>query len=216
MKKSKSNFSFVFWLSGIIFLLFGIYFNLNNAEFKRNGITTTAEIVAIEKYYDLDDEEEIDVYVQYTVGNTIYKTKLDYYSDFLSEGDIITIIYLPENPHKITYAKFNMVPQILLFTAAGICFIAGFVSLFWGFFSRLKRYRLKGNKVIATIKKFYCQANFRILNKYVARLVCVDAEGNQYETRFLYDNRKLIEVGSQIVVYVNKKNPKKYAIDVEQ
>ena len=134
MKKSKLNFSFVFWLSGIIFLLVGIYFNLNNAEFKRNGITTTAEIVAIEKYYDLDDEEEIDVYVQYTVGNTIYKTKLDYYSDFLSEGDIITIIYLPENPHKITYAKFNMVPQILLFTVAGICFVVGFISLFWGFF----------------------------------------------------------------------------------
>lgn len=82
MKKSKLNFSFVFLLSGIIFLLVGIYFNLNNTEFKRNGITTTAEIVAIEKYYDLDDEEEIDVYVQYTVGNTIYKTKLDYYSIF--------------------------------------------------------------------------------------------------------------------------------------
>ena len=135
MKKSKSNFSFVFWLSGIIFLLFGIYFNLNNAEFKRNGITTTAEIVAIEKYYDLDDEEEIDVYVQYTVGNTIYKTKLDYYSDFLSEGDIITIIYCPKilikslMPNSIWFRKYYCLQlQAYVLLPVSLVFLGDFLA----------------------------------------------------------------------------------------
>ena len=135
MKKSKSNFSFVFWLSGIIFLLFGIYFNLNDAEFKRNGITTTAEIVAIEKYYDLDDEEEIDVYVQYTVGNTIYKTKLDYYSDFLSEGDIITIIYCPKilikslMPNSIWFRKYYCLQlQAYVLLSVSLVFFGDFLA----------------------------------------------------------------------------------------
>ena len=71
MKKSKKLLVFLCLISGV----------------------TQAEIVRIEKDYDTDGEEKITVYVKYTVENTTYTRKLDYYSFTLHEGDIITILY---------------------------------------------------------------------------------------------------------------------------
>ncbi len=112
-----------------MFLLCGVYFTLGNAEFKKNGIKTKAEIVSIEKTYYSKDSEKTDVYVKYSVDDTIYTSRLDYYSDGLREGDIITILYLPDNPHKLTYPKFNAVPQTLFFAGAAICVVFSFVCL---------------------------------------------------------------------------------------
>ncbi len=193
----------------------GIYLNSRTSEFKKNGIATQAEIVRIEKHYDSKDREEIDVYVKYTVGNTTYTSKLDYYSDGLHEGDIIKILYLPDNPNKITYSKFNTVPQILFFAGAAICIVFSFVCLFTIVINKFNSNKLKGDRVIATVKQFDYNKNLRILEKHPASLVCVDSIGNYYKTRFLYDKQKIIEVGSQVVIYINKKNPKKYTIDIE-
>ena len=120
MKKSKKLLIFLCLISGVIFLLAGFYLTSRTSEFKKNGIETQAEIVLIEKDYDTDGEEKITVYVKYTVENTTYTRKLDYYSFTLHEGDIITILYLPDTPGKITYPKFNTVPQTLFFVGPSL------------------------------------------------------------------------------------------------
>ena len=91
MKKSKTKLFFICLVCGVIFLLVGIYLTSRTSEFKKNGKTTQAEIVLIEKNYDSKGREEISVYVKYTVQNTTYTRELDYYSDGLREGDMITI-----------------------------------------------------------------------------------------------------------------------------
>lgn len=129
MKKSKTKLFFFCLICGIIFLLVSIYLTSRTSEFKKEGVTTQAEIVLIENSYDSKGSEEIIVYVRYTVENTTYTRELDYYSDGLREGDMITILYLPDNPSKITYSKFNTVPQTLFFVAGIICIISGLACL---------------------------------------------------------------------------------------
>ena len=215
MKKSKKLLIFLCLVSGVIFLSAGIYLNSRTSEFKKNGIETQAEIVLIEKDYDTDGEEKITVYVKYTVENTTYTIKLDYYSFTLHEGDIITILYLPDAPGKITYPKFNTVPQTLFFVGGGICIAAGLAYLVAIVINKTKRDKLKGNGLIAIIKQFDYRQNLRVFGKHPASLICVDSTGNYYKTRFLYDAKKRIEVGTQVVVYVDEKNSKKYFVDIE-
>lgn len=121
MKKSKTKLFFLCFVSGVIFLSVGVYLSLRTVDFQKNGITTQAEIVLIEKNQDEKGKEEITVYVKYIVENTEYIGCLDYYSDLLSEGNMVTILYLPDNPQKIIYSKFNTLPQILFFVGAAVC-----------------------------------------------------------------------------------------------
>ena len=215
MKKSKKLLVFLCLISGVIFLSAGFYLTSRTSEFKKNGIETQAEIVLIEKDYDTDGEEKITVYVKYTVENTTYTRKLDYYSFTLHEGDIITILYLPDAPGKITYPKFNTVPQTLFFVGGGICIAAGLAYLVAIVINKTKRDKLKENGLIAIVKQFDYRQNLRVFGKHPASLVCADGTGNYYKTRFLYDAKKRIEVGSQVIVYVDEKNSKKYFVDIE-
>ena len=102
--------------------------SLRATKFQRDGIKTQAEIVRIEKDYDVNHKEEISVYVQYTVGDTTYTEKLDYYASNLSVGEIVPIYYLPDNPTSISYAKAQFLPSVLFYAGAGICLgFAGFI-----------------------------------------------------------------------------------------
>ena len=175
MKKSKTILFFFCLICGIIFLLVGIYLTSRTSEFKENGITTQAEIILIENSYDSKGREEITVYVRYTVENTTYTRKLDYYSDGLREGDMITILYLPNNPSKITYSKFNTIPQTLFYTGGSVCIIFSVAFLVAIVINKFNCNKLKGNRLIAIIKEFDYRQNLRIFGKYPARLVCVDS-----------------------------------------
>ena len=214
MKKSKTILFFFCLICGIIFLLVGIYLTSRTSEFKENGITTQAEIILIENSYDSKGREEITVYVRYTVENTTYTRELDYYSDGLREGDMITILYLPNNPSKITYSKFNTIPQTLFYTGGGVCIISSVAFLVAIVINKSNFNKLKGNRLIAIIKEFDYRQNLRVFGKHPASLVCVDSIGNYYKTRFLYDKQKMIAVGSFVVVYVDEENSKKYFIDI--
>lgn len=110
---------FLCLISGVIFLSAVFYLTSRTSEFKKNGIETQAEIVLIAKDYDTDGEEKITVYAKYTVENTTYTRKLDYYSFTLHEGDIITILYLPEDPSEITYPN-SIQSRKLYFLSAGV------------------------------------------------------------------------------------------------
>lgn len=214
MKKSKTKLFFICLVCGVIFLLVGIYLTSRTSEFKKNGKTTQAEIVLIEKNYDSKGREEISVYVKYTVQNTTYTRELDYYSNGLREGDMITISYLPNNPSKITYSKFNTIPQTLFFVGGSICIICSIACLVAIVINKFNCNKSKGNRLIAIIKDFDYRQNLRVFGKHPASLVCVDSIGNYYKTRFLYDKQKMIAVGSFVVVYVDEENSKKYFIDI--
>ena len=118
---------------------------------------------------------------------------------------MITISYLPNNPSKITYSKFNTIPQILFFVGGSICIICSIACLVAIVINKFNCNKSKGNRLIAIIKEFDYRQNLRVFGKHPASLVCVDSIGNYYKTRFLYDKQKMIAVGSFVVVYVDEK-----------
>lgn len=129
MKKSKKKLFLLSLISGLAFLCVGLFLSARTTEFNRNGIKTQAEVVLIEREYDADHHEEISVYVKYTVSNTVYTRKLDYYASNLREGDTVTILYLPNDPSSITYAKTRFLPPAIFYAGAGVCFIFSVTAL---------------------------------------------------------------------------------------
>ncbi|MBQ8290976.1 MAG: DUF3592 domain-containing protein [Clostridia bacterium] len=108
-------------ISGLIFLFAGIYLSAKSTKFERNGIKVQATVVRIDKEYDANGKEDISVFVQYTVGNTTYTSKLDYYASHLHEGSIVPILYLPDSPASITYAKGRFFAPVLFYAGAAVC-----------------------------------------------------------------------------------------------
>ena len=121
MKKSKAKLIILLLISGVIFLCAGILLSARSTEFQRKGIKIKAEIVRIEREYDANDKEEISVYVQYTVDNTTYTRELDYYASGLYEGMTVEILYLPDKPSSIAYAKTQALPPILFYVGGAVC-----------------------------------------------------------------------------------------------
>lgn len=218
MRKSKKKLFLLLLISGIIFLCAGIFLSAKATKFERNGIKTQAEVVRIEREYDANYKEEISVYVKYTVGNTTYTRELDYYASGLYEGDIVTILYLPDDPASITYAKTQFLPPVLFYVGAGICLGFGVFVALSGVVGggRLKRLKENGQKVTAIIKRFDYNRNTRVGGKHPATLTCADSFGNTYETKFLYEYGRHFNIGDTITVYVDSVNEKKYAIDVQE
>lgn len=143
MKKSKKKLFLLLCISGTIFLLAGIFLSAKATQFEREGIRIQAEVVRIEWEYDANYKEEISVYVKYTVGNTTYTRKLDYYDSGMREGDIVTILYLANSPTSITYAKTRFLPPVLFYAGGGICLAVGAFVAVTGVIGAGKLKRLK-------------------------------------------------------------------------
>ena len=205
MKKTNTKMFVLCLFCGLVFLAVGFYFCSVGGEFRRNGVKTQAEIVRIDKKYE-DGEEKASVFVKYTVKNTEYESLLNYYSDFLREGDTVPILYLRNNPKKITYTKNRAVLPIAFFTGAGICFAFSAIAVI-GIVrnNKIDGKRKSGDGVTARVTLFDRRENVRVLGKNPVHIICEDANGNCYETRFLYDGRRMIGLGSSVVVYVNQK-----------
>ena len=218
MKKSKKKLFLLLLISGIIFLCVGIFLSAKATKFERDGIEIQAEVVKIEREYDTNDNEKISVYVKYTVGNKTYTRELDYYANDLYEGAIVTVLYLPNEPASITYAKTKNLPPVLFYVGAGICLGCSLFIFLSGVMGdgRLNRLKENGKKVTAVIKRFDYNKMIRVNGKYPATLTCVDSFENTYHIKFLYKYRKIINIGDTITVYVDRENEKKYAIDVQE
>lgn len=120
MKNNKKNLILI--VSGIVFILVGVYFSLQSIEFSKSGAPVKAEIVSIEREYNSDKKEKIKVFVEYVVDSKKYQSTLDFYSSALKKGDIITVLYLKDNPSKIHYAQFDFVPKLLFYAGGITCF----------------------------------------------------------------------------------------------
>ncbi len=132
MRRNASLTAMLF-ICAVVFLFVGFFMMAKKTEFRRKGIETQAEIVRIEKDYNEDGDENVKVYVKYTVGEREYTEELDYYSIALKEGDFVSVYYLPSNPSKISYAKDGYFLPIAFMVASAVCLVFGVykvISLF--------------------------------------------------------------------------------------
>lgn len=213
MKKIRKIISCLFIiLFGVLFFVVGIFASKQSAEFERDGIETQAEIVRIE--YG-DDET---VYVQYTVGDTTYTNELDFYSFTMKEGDIVNILYLLDNPNRITNLSTLKVPQTIFYVIGGIFAGLGILLLVLDAKKKSQFNRLKqsGYIVAAVITRFDVNKYSRVYGEHPAIIECKDSVGNIYKKKFLCGRREFFAVGDSITVYVDRQNEKKYVIDVDE
>ena len=121
MKKPKRKILLLLLPSAIIFLCAGIFLTVDATKFQREGIKTQAEIVFIEQKDVNDENAEITVYVKYTVNNTEYTEKLNFYTSSFKVGSLVPIYYLQNNPSTISYARMQFFLPVLFFVSAVVC-----------------------------------------------------------------------------------------------
>lgn len=215
MKKYKTY--IIVLLFGLVLIGIGMVIAINSANFEKNGIKTRAEIVDI-KYDRNNEDTRTDVYVKYTANGKEYVSLLGSYSSSWKIGDRFIILYDAENPERITYPKGNLTAQILCFSIGGaiVVIIGGFIVYGAINKSKRKRYIRSGRKIEATVVELDIKNNTHVLGSSPARIVCRDADGNDYEKNFLYGKECNVAFDSKVDVYINEHNPDKYYIDVGQ
>ena len=217
MKKSKNGLAIFIAVFGVILVAAAAFIAIRSSVYRKNGIETVATITRIERKTDSDGDDNASVYVSYTVDGENYEGKLDYYSSFMRVGNTVKIFYMPDDPQDMISAGSNVVLVTIMIAFGIICIGLGtaYVAVPAAKKRRLNRLKTNGRRVDARVKEFDCPKKTRVMGKNIARLVCVDPDGNRYETRFLYDNQRYFDIETPVAVYVDPDDPEKYAIDVE-
>ena len=217
MKKSKNGLAIFIAVFGVILVAAAAFIAIRSSVYRKNGIETVATITRIERKTDSDGDDKESVYVSYTVDGENYEGKLDYYSSFMRVGNTVKIFYMPDDPQDMISAGSNVVLVTIMIAFGIICIGLGTacVAVPAAKKRRLNRLKTNGRRVDARVKEFDCPGKTRVMGKNIARLVCVDPDGNRYETRFLYDNQRYFDIETPVAVYVDTDDPEKYAIDVE-
>ena len=204
---------------GAMFLAVGLVFVWRDAAFREKGVETDAVIVRIDSDYDFDREKyELEVYVEYAVGQTVYTERLGYYSSGMDVGDVISIRYMPENPGEIAYTGMRAVILPCICCALGIVFLgigAFFALRRAGMEIRLKRLKEEGRQVSAVIRRIDCNHRVYILERNPAVLVCADQEGREYRTKIMHGRLAVWQPGERVSVSVDRADPEKYAVDAD-
>lgn len=217
MKKSKNGLAIFIAVFGVMLVAAAAFIAIRSSVYRKNGIETVATITRIERKSDSDGDDNESVYVSYTVDGENYEGKLDYYSSFMRVGNTVKIFYMPDDPQDMISAGSNVVLVTIMIAFGIICIGLGTacVAVPAAKKRRLKRLKTHGRRVDARVKEFDCPGKTRVMGKNIARLVCVDPDGNRYETRFLYDRQRYFDIETPVAVYVDPDDTEKYAIDVD-
>jgi len=90
---------------GLGFLISGIITYVNRAELINNGSETTAIVTEIR--ISRARGAGTNVFVMYIVGGVVYNNRIDLQSGTTYVGDIVDILYNPNNPYNITLLQLK-------------------------------------------------------------------------------------------------------------
>ncbi len=215
MKKSNVGVIIVLLIVGCFFTFAGIMLARQDVKFQEQGISTQATITYIDRG---DEDDSATVYVTYTVDEAIYTERLGFYASWMERGQMISILYMPDDPGDIAYPNEGYIPHILLSLGGSLCLCIAGAIVGIPLYNKAKLSRMKkmGEARYATVKELnYNPQGARIMEKYPATLVCVDSHGNVYRKKFLYSRWDLYEPGGRVLVYVDGINPDRYAVDLQ-
>ena len=112
---------------GVIFVLVG---SIELVAFwsVQKSMSTYLEKEAIVTKVETDENGNRSVYVQYTIGDDIYREKLPT-SASMEEGEKITIYYDSNNPHRIVEFAIKEAPLWVFILSGGIFALIGCIFL---------------------------------------------------------------------------------------
>lgn len=107
----------VYWIAavlGVALIITGTVWLAISENFKKNAVQTEAIITKIEKYKDSDGEDSYDVFVEFYTDDEKIEGSLGYHSNGMSEGDIVTVFYDPDNPNKFQNSSNGIMIFVIL------------------------------------------------------------------------------------------------------
>ena len=118
---------------------------------------------------------------------------------------------MPDNPRNFTYAKGMFLVPVLLYimSAVMLLFIIPPIKDLRKK-SKLGKFKVSGQKIIATIDEVTVKNNVRILQKSPVTVICSDENGITYRSKFLSPYPRKYFAGANITVYTKDR---KYVVD---
>ena len=216
----------IFALLGFIFTAVGVISLIKDMSFMRNAETTDAVITDIEsEHYGSGEDRKTrhTVWVEYTVDGTDYSEVLnemtDNYSSSMREGKSIKVYYDPDNPSDVRTVSYVL--EIVFFSLGLPFLIVGviFAAVNISAKKKIKRLIQNGEAVTGKIINVRMNVNVRINNMHPYKADCevinpFDGQRYLYSSgNITYDIRNF--TGEDVTVYIDRKNPKNYYVDVE-
>ena len=221
--KTENLIWFIFIVLGLVFIGLGIVigFFVFNYDHK---IETTGIITEITTHRDQSGDTDYTVYVSYQVDQKEYESPLNSYSSSFYEGQEITIYYDESNPSKIGVKSLDLL--FLLFPGFGLIFFTiGGVGILVKKRKIAKEKYLKshGEKVVARYVETVINKMYRVNGSHPYNIICswdnpVDHKKYIFKSQNLWlDPVELIREKNidTFPVYIDRKNIKKYVVDVD-
>lgn len=127
--KVKEIFAIVFIIiHGVLFILGSLYIYYHIDSIMKNGRETTAKIILI-TITGSGEDMTVSVEVEYYVDNIKYVNELGSYHSGMSEGQTVTIKYLPDDPDTIIHNENAYFSPLLFFIMGTISISIGVIII---------------------------------------------------------------------------------------
>ncbi|MBR4770883.1 MAG: DUF3592 domain-containing protein [Clostridia bacterium] len=124
MQRLSKKHAILILVVGVLFLAVAVFAWIKTVHYRGEGVHADAVITDIETTY-FDDDTDHTVTVRFTTEDGEEITgELDAYQSGFYVGKTVPVLYLPDDPHKFTYAKNGLLLP-LIFIGAGV-FLLGF------------------------------------------------------------------------------------------
>ena len=124
MQRLSKKHAILILVVGVLFLAVAVFAWIKTVHYRGEGIRADAVITDIETTY-FDDDTDHTVTVRFVTEDGEEITgELDAYQSGFYVGKTVPVLYLPDDPHKFTYAKNGLLLP-LIFIGAGV-FLLGF------------------------------------------------------------------------------------------
>jgi uncharacterized protein (UPF0333 family) len=213
-----------FSLIGIIFFTIGCFILVSTVKFKEKAEVTDAVITDIEvdSYRGSNGKRQTshDVFVKYTVDGEEYESEYGEYTSGMRVGQEVEVYYDPENPGDARTGSYFL--PVIFMGIGGLFIVIGFAFVIVNFKSSRSRKKLvqNGDALSGKIIDVKMNTTLRINNRYPYKAECEVINPFDNE-KYLYSSENITSditelIGQDVTVYVDKKDRKKYYVDINE
>lgn len=227
MKKNKvlTMIFLIFAVIGIGLMSGAILFFINGMQFRQSAVNITGEIADIMYSCDKDGDIDHEVFVTYTFeGKEYERVRINEYSSSMYVGKSISLLCDPDNPWNVRTESSTFFVFIILMLMGVIFFVIGAVPAVISIMNKHKAKHLleNGRVLYATVERIDLNRSYSVNGRYPFVVYCTwKDEYKDTLYRFKSDNLwtdpgTVFSEGSEIEVYVDAKDFRKYYVDVER
>lgn len=194
---------------------------------KENRVTTTGIITEIRTYTYGDDDTDYRVYVLYEAGSVIYKSRLNTYMSSFYEGKEIEIYYNRNNPSQIGMIDSFDIIMLSVFSGFGMLFCSiGLIGLYLPINKRkeLKKLKENGEHIYAKYVETRLNTLYSVNGIHPYNIIC-EWDNPEDNKKYIFKSENIWQNPERVIlernidmfpVYINRKNIKKYIVDIEK